>query len=378
MLASPSSPLSMSHQAGPIGARPDKRSAFAGFSLIEMAVVLVLVTIVTSLGLGLLRANQENAAWTETKMKQERIKVALNSFLRTNGRLPCPNSGAPWDGAEDRPDVNPGLPATTCTGTNGRGIVPWQALGIGRGEVQDGWGNFFTYRVANRTPVTSSNWTINSGTAPFSIAELATPLTTFTLQQRDAAGVLAAAMTPNPVVIILSHGRNGNGAWTVQGTLIPLPAPADELVNATTASTSFIDRALNEVAGSTGGPFDDLVSYLTPTDLLQPLVDSKFLTGSTAAFYREQAIRQVALISCTPPLAGPSLAAIQPGIGNGTITYTCPVAVAYACRTATAVSNATTAPGKQLYQLSMFGAAAQDVTYADILAAFPGISARCP
>jgi hypothetical protein len=42
------------------------------------------------------------------------------------------------------------------------------------------------------------------------------------------------------------------------------------------------------------------------------------------------------------------------------------------------VSNASTAPAKRLYQLSMFGAAAADVTYAQLLAAFPGISTRCP
>ena len=44
----------------------------------------------------------------------------------------------------------------------------------------------------------------------------------------------------------------------------------------------------------------------------------------------------------------------------------------------TRVSNASTPAAKQLYQLSMFGAAAADVTYGQLLAAFPGISARCP
>lgn len=368
MLASPSFSLSMSCQTGPIGARPVKRSALAGFSLIEMAVVLVLVTIVTSLGLGLLRANQENAAWTETKMKQERIKVALISFLRTNGRLPCPNSVAPWDGAEDTP----------CLVNAGRGIVPWQALGLSIGDVQDGWANFFTYRVANRTPVTSSNWTITSGVGPFSIVELTAPLPALVLQQRDSAGVLGAALAPNPVAMIVSHGKNGAGARTIGGTLNAAPTGTDEVANSTTASTSFVTRTPSDVAG-TNGVFDDLVAYLTPTDLLQPLVDDKTLKGSTVAFYREQAIQQIALTSCTPPLVAPSLAAVQPGIGNGTITYTCPVNPAYACRPpAMAVSNATTAPGKQLYQLSMFGAAAQDVTYANLQAAFTGISARCP
>lgn len=58
--------------------------------------------------------------------------------------------GCPWDGAENTP----------CLVNAGRGIVPWQALGLSMGDVQDGWSNFFTYRVANRTPATSSNWTL--------------------------------------------------------------------------------------------------------------------------------------------------------------------------------------------------------------------------
>jgi prepilin-type N-terminal cleavage/methylation domain-containing protein len=339
-----------------------------GFTLVEMAVVLLVSAIAMTMGLRMLIATQNSAAWSETKIKQERIKVALISYLRTNGRLPCPNSVAPWDGAEDSP----------CLVNAGRGIVPWQALGLSVGDVQDGWANYFTFRVANRTPVTSSNWTLTAGVGPFTLGELTAPLTTFSLQQRDAAGVLGAAMTPNPVVMIVSHGKNGAGARTTAGTLIAAPTGADELVNATTASTSFINRAPSDVVASPGGVFDDLVAVMTPRDLLQALVDDKTLKGSTPAFYREQAIQQVALTSCVPPLVAPSLLAVQPGVGNGTITYTCPANPAYACRTATAVSNASTAPAKQLYQLSMFGAAAVDVTYANLQAAYPGIASRCP
>lgn len=340
----------------------------SGFTLVEMAVVVTLVAIFMTLGLRLLVATQESAAWSETKVKQERIKVALVAFLRTNGRLPCPNSVAPWDGAEDAP----------CLVGAGRGVVPWRTLGLSVGDVQDGWSNYFTYRVANRTPASSSNWTLTAGATAFTVNELATPLATFTLQERDAAGVLGVALVPNPVVMLISHGKNGSGARTLRGTVIAAPTGADELANANVASTSFVSRAPNDVAASAGGIFDDVVAYMTPRDLLQPLVDDKTLKGSTQAYYREQAMQQIALTSCTPPVPAPSLVAIQPSVGNGAITYTCPVAAVYSCRTATPVSNASTPAAKRLYQLSMFGAAAADVTYGQLLAAFPGISARCP
>ena len=349
------------------------RQGMSGFTLVEMAVVVTLMAIFMTLGLRLLGARQESAAWSDTKVKQERVKVALISFLRTNGRLPCPDSALPPTGAE---------PAA-CLVNAGRGVLPWKVLGLSVGDVQDGWANFFTYRVANRTPVSASNWTIKAGlpaAAPFTIAELATPLTAFVLQERSDAGVLGAALTPHPVVVIISHGKNGAGARTVRGAaVIPLPTGADELANAGAASTSFVMRTPTDVAGATGGAFDDIVAYMTPKDLLQPLLDDKTLKGSTVSYYREQAIQQaaVAMTPCTPQSVAPVLAGIQPSVGNGTITYSCPSA-AHSCFAPGTVVSGATLGAKQLYQLSMFGAPAADVTYAQLIAAYPGITTRCP
>jgi len=334
-------------------------------------VAVTLIGFAMVMGLRMLNATQNNAAWSETKLKQERIKVALVAFLRTNGRLPCPDSALPPTGAE---------PAA-CLANAGRGVLPWQALGLSVGDAQDGWSNFFTYQVANRTPATSSNWTIKSGPTAFTITELATPLTTFTLQERPApTAALNTPITPNPVVMIISHGKNGSGARTLRGTaVIPLPVGTDELTNATTGSTSFVMRTPTDVTGGNGA-FDDVVAFMTPKDLLQPLIDDKTLKG-TGAYYFEQAIQQLAVASCTPPtvaVAQPLLTAIYPSVGNGVITYSC--AAGSFCQTATPVhSGPPITPGAQaLYQLSLFGAPAQTITYAQLQSAYPAISARCP
>lgn len=348
-----------------------RRASATGFTLVEMAVVVVLMGIVMTLGLRMLQANLNNAAWSQTQQKQERIKTALIAFLRTNGRLPCPDSALPPTGAE---------PAA-CLVNAGRGVLPWQVLGLSVGDVQDGWSNFFTYRVANRTPITSSNWTIKAGTAPFTISELTTPLVALTLQVRNDAGVLGPAITPGPVAVILSHGKNGFGARTLRGAaVLPAPPGADELSNATAASTTFITRTPTDVAAAAGGAYDDLVAYLTPKDLLQPLLDDKTLKGVANA-YLDLAIAQLAVSSCTPPtalVAQPLLNAIAPTVGNGTITYTC-VAGDF-CNTATAVHSGppVTLGTQNLYRLSLFGAAAQPVTYAQVQAAYPAIQTRCP
>lgn len=253
------------------------RSA-AGFTLVEMAVVITLMAIFMTMGLRLLQATRDNAAWSETKVKQERIKLALIGYLRSNGTLPCPDATAVGTAPTGVKGTSP------CLGALGSGVVPWKDLGLSVADVQDGWSNFFTYRVANKTPATSSNWTsklvADSG---FSINELAIPLVTFSLKERNAAGVLSAtALTPNPVVVLVSHGKNGSGARTIGGTRNAAPTGADEIVNATAAPTAFISRAPSDVAAAAGGIFDDIVAYMTPQDLLQPLMTEGTLKACVA------------------------------------------------------------------------------------------------
>ncbi len=248
-----------------------------GFTLVEMAVVVLLMGIVLTMGLSMLKVTQENAAWSETRLKQDRIKAALIGFFRTNGRLPCPDSALPPTGVE---------PAA-CLGAAGRGVPPWRVLGLSVGDVQDGWSNFISYRVANATPVTSRNWTLKAGATAFSLRELTVLPATVSLsyQERSDAGALGGALTPYPVVMLISHGKNGAGARTVRGTaLMPMPAGADELANANTASTAFVMRTPTDVAAAPGGAFDDVVTYMTPSQLFQPMLDDKTLKGQCQAY----------------------------------------------------------------------------------------------
>ena len=66
----------------------------AGFTLVELSVVMILIGIVMTMGMKMLNATLDNAAFSETKIKQERIKTALISYLRTNSKLPCPDNTA--------------------------------------------------------------------------------------------------------------------------------------------------------------------------------------------------------------------------------------------------------------------------------------------
>ena len=113
-------------------------------------------------------------------------------------------------------------------------------------------------------------------------------------------------------VMIISHGKNGLGGRTVRGSvLLPMPTGADELLNATTALPGapphFVTRVPTDVAAATGGAFDDLVAYMTPNHLLQPLLDDKTLKGVCQAY-------------CAVP--GPGCVAAAVPVGNP--APTCP------------------------------------------------------
>lgn len=243
-----------------------------------MTVVMVLIGILMNLGLKMVTGTLENAAYSETRAKQERIKVAFLAYLRTNGKLPCPdNSG--------NAVVATGVAAATCNAnpSEGFGIVPWQSLGLPRESVLDGWGDYFTYRVANG--VASKNWTAKIAPATdVTINELKTPSNAITIQELDAAGTALTTTTNKAVLVIVSHGKNGFGAKTtkVAARIPTAEAGAGEVTNATSGSTTFVVRPVNDTAGAFNGSYDDLVTYMQPHDLLQPLLSEGTLRGCVA------------------------------------------------------------------------------------------------
>lgn len=261
-----------------------------GFTLVELAVVLVLIGIVMTMGLKMVTSTLENASYSETKSKHELIKTALIGFLRTNGRLPCPdNTGAAG--------LASGNEASLCNAaaSDGYGVVPWITLGIPRDSVVDGWGNYFTYRVANGTGG-SKNWTSRTVT-PFDVNELRTPTAALTIQELDAAN----PTTTRAVVVLISHGKNGFGAKTTKvGDRLPITdAGTDEAANGTNLTTTFVLRPVNESPGAPNGSYDDLLTYMTPQDLLQPLLNEGTLKSCYAYCLTAPSCSGGGIFSCT-------------------------------------------------------------------------------
>src|SRR5574338_880613 len=182
---------------------PAAQRRAAGFSLIELSVVLVLLTIVLGLGLSALNAQLLSANATVTRKRQDLIRDVLIAYLGANKRLPCPEVPNPSSGAVT------GQGPATCPLPANFGTLPYQDLGLSREVAEDGWGNLFSYAVyaeAGATcPGTGIDWTNSSC---FSEGKLKG----FTVN--DGTVDAPVLLTASAIAVIVSHGPNGLGAWT--------------------------------------------------------------------------------------------------------------------------------------------------------------------
>ena len=236
----------------------------AGFTLIEMAVVLLIITLMVSSALGPLGAQIDLRRRAETQKALDEIKEALMGYAVANGALPCPSalvSGIPT-----------GFALSSCNSTNSNGYLPWATLGVTR---QDAWGNLFNYSV-------SPNFTNPS--VPFTFTSPATPRT-ITIQSRDNNGNIINISNTNDIpAVVFSHGANAYGAMSSDGILRFTPPGfsannPDESTNSTsgtvsTSNTVFFSRT-PAPAGTNptrGGEFDDLVVWISPNILFNRMV----------------------------------------------------------------------------------------------------------
>jgi type II secretory pathway pseudopilin PulG len=230
------------------------RTRHGGFSLIELALGLLIVGLLLGGGLPLLTNQIEQQRTKDTQQLLEEAKEALLGFALANGHLPCPDktgtagAGTANDGLED---------FSTATGlcTSQDGNLPWATLGL---SDVDAWGRHLRYSV----------------TDAFSRRAPAAPLTLATLgdrrvcQSANCAVVLATALP----AVVLSHGKNGRGARAAAGAALPAPLGADELENSD-ADRDFVSHAMSAANGA-GGEFDDSVSWLSAPILFNRMVQA--------------------------------------------------------------------------------------------------------
>lgn len=210
-----------------------------GFTLAELAVVLIVVSLLLGGMLMPLGSQQEMRDRHETAKALATIAESLIGFALSNGRLPCPAvptlaAGAGGVCPPGGSALVAGCEATTGTGatlacSDIHGVLPWATLGL---PESDAWSNRYSYRVAEHfarginpsqtdwgadcalnPPDHSGDYKPTLGDGPRQAA--------FALCTRGNIGVLDAVggttLVGDLPAIVVSHGRSGGGAWTPQG-----------------------------------------------------------------------------------------------------------------------------------------------------------------
>lgn len=257
----------------------------AGFTLVELAVVIAILGLVLGTMLAPLRAQIDAARIREAERMLGEIHEALIGHAIARGALPCPDVVS--DGID-------GVAPASCAGAALAGVLPYQTLGVGRA---DPWGRHFGYRVAQEF----SNRVLTGQPPAAGRLDLADAGDITVLTRGDDPGTagiaelkhqsVATALTRSAPAVVLSFGPNGlGGIGVATGRALAPPSggAADETENADSDAT-FVSRVHSRGAGvcddadeSSAPPppsceFDDVVTWISTPVLMARLVEARVL-----------------------------------------------------------------------------------------------------
>lgn len=262
------------------------RRAARGFSLIEVAIGMVILGLSAAGLVVVLNKQAEQRRFVETRGTLGQARDALLAYVAANGRLPCP-ALAGTGGQESR--VAPGSPQCTAN----IGFLPAVTLGLPNldpnGLLNDGWAdgagtNNGTFLRALRYSVTPlaggvANALTAAGLGNPTLAGRQAVQAAFVANEglfvcRSSAGLAGAGnrcggaantLSTNAAAAVWSQGLNGGSLanWS-----------ADELQNANQVVPRVVISRENAPPGAQGGEFDDLVTWLP-----YPLVVDRLLNA---------------------------------------------------------------------------------------------------
>lgn len=247
-----------------------------GFTLIELAVVLVIVGLLAGSFIGSLASRIETTRRDNAIKKLEEIKLAIFGYVATNARLPCPAIAA-LGGGQEQP-VGGGACATL------HGFVPGRTLGLNGtynrdSLLIDSWGNPFRYSVtgsnANAFTTAPGGGGSVQEVAAAAVNGLAALSPNIVICDGNSASATTCAgantLTDTAVFTILSLGEDGSAFVNTVAPNSDQGENASELAVVANAAGEnlaytvgnnrvFVSKSYSEI-GSTAGQFDDLIVW---------------------------------------------------------------------------------------------------------------------
>lgn len=269
-----------------------------GFTLAEMAIVIVIVGILLTLGIGVATSQLSNVQRSATQSSLNAARDTLLAYFASSHRFPCPDTSATRTGLESKIVV--GGTGTACTAAIG--TIPYAAIGLPKSDAIDAYGNLITYVIDPQIDSTQPGrwlWANTLRTAlppspPNAPPQCSLQANSLALDfgprgelrvmkaaggpEETYAGTVARAQADRvrAVIVLISHGQNGLGAYSPNG--IPHAAPpagSPEFANTVAslaptppvAPDTYNDYVYSDVAGSV---FDDQIAFVTEGYTLAP------------------------------------------------------------------------------------------------------------
>lgn len=251
-----------------------------GFSLVELAVVLFIVSLLIGGVMLTLSAREEQQARAETQRRLDAASDAVIGFALAYKRLPCPAAGTTGDES-----LASGTTATggSCT-SNFNGYLPAKTLGYQPVDTQgfaiDGWGNRIRYAVASAVVASTCSagtphWTSVAnlkangvGCRPYDLVICLSATGTNPGASPPSCGASTNSVTNQETVafVVLSTGKNGSGGAATG---------VDEAAN-TNGDAVFISREHGTIETATG-VYDDMLVWVPAGVIYSKLISGGVL-----------------------------------------------------------------------------------------------------
>jgi len=226
-----------------------------GFTLVELAIVLVIVALLIGGMLVPLSAQRDIQNMNDTQRQLASINEALLGFAADQRRLPCP--AVPNTTGIENP-----VGGGACT-NNFDGFLPAITLGISPTDAQgyaiDAWGNRIRYSVTNaNTNAFTTTGGMQSAWSGGLTPDLRVCSTAANISANDCP--VADQLTKSAVAVVFSTGKNGGATPDVSNI--------NEIANWTTSNDRVFVSAIQNAA------FDDIVVWLSPNILYNRLISA--------------------------------------------------------------------------------------------------------
>lgn len=220
-----------------------------GYTLVEMALVIAVLGVLSGMMLTMLTGTQEAATLKAQKAQMKAVDEALVYHVRLRGRLPCPARPTLLESDANFGREDCSSPADIATvrdsggGTSANedvyiGMLPTRTLNISDRFLYDQWGQRLTYAVIKKLTTDAT-----------SFQNYATTINRGVIRINDAAGNQMTAQSPTAVVAyaVISHGKDKKGAYTQLGTA-PINCGTTEIdrENCLKDNPTFIDADIND------------------------------------------------------------------------------------------------------------------------------------